>query len=156
VQQKIPLPEMTELRITPQMATYPKIANDVFLLLLDGKLRSRTETLKFLKAAGAATSANRLLLRQPNGDEEPRLLLLLLRPWRPAASRALRGREEWRRLRSDLSSRSRLTKGRRSPAAKLAAPAKTRCCCESSGACEACRSSQSEQTSQGSCSEESE
>src|SRR6266852_246340 len=49
VQQKIPLPEMTELHITPQMATYPKIANDVFLLLLDGKLRSRTETLKFLK-----------------------------------------------------------------------------------------------------------
>ncbi len=49
VQQKIPLPEMTELRITPQMATYPKIANDVFMLLLDGKLRSRTETLKFLK-----------------------------------------------------------------------------------------------------------
>jgi tRNA nucleotidyltransferase/poly(A) polymerase len=34
VQQKIPLPE---------------IANDVFLMLLDGKLRSRTETLKFLK-----------------------------------------------------------------------------------------------------------
>jgi len=49
VQQKIPLPEMTELHITPQMAEYPKIANDVFLLLLDGKLRSRTETLKFLK-----------------------------------------------------------------------------------------------------------
>jgi tRNA nucleotidyltransferase/poly(A) polymerase len=49
VQQKIPLLEMTELHITPQMATYPKIANDVFLLLLDGKLRSRTETLKFLK-----------------------------------------------------------------------------------------------------------
>src|SRR6202167_4465818 len=49
VQQKIPLPEMTELNITPQMPTYPKIANDVFLLLLDGKLRSRTETLKFLK-----------------------------------------------------------------------------------------------------------
>jgi tRNA nucleotidyltransferase/poly(A) polymerase len=49
VQQKIPLPEMTELRITPQMPEYPKIANDVFLLLLDGKLRSRTETLKYLK-----------------------------------------------------------------------------------------------------------
>ncbi len=49
VQQKIPLTEMTELRITPQMAEYPKIANDVFLMLLDGKLRSRTETLKFLK-----------------------------------------------------------------------------------------------------------
>src|SRR6266567_3633123 len=49
VQQKIPLPEMTELRITPQMPEYPKIAHDVFMLLLDGKLRSRTETLKFLK-----------------------------------------------------------------------------------------------------------
>ncbi len=49
VQQKIPLPEMTELHITPQMPAYPKIANDVFLLLLDGKLRSRTETLKYLK-----------------------------------------------------------------------------------------------------------
>jgi tRNA nucleotidyltransferase (CCA-adding enzyme) len=49
VQQKIPLPEMTELHITPQLPQYPKIANDVFMLLLDGKLRSRTETLKFLK-----------------------------------------------------------------------------------------------------------
>jgi len=49
VQQKIPLPEMAELHITPQMPEYRKIAHDVFLLLLDGKLRSRTETLKFLK-----------------------------------------------------------------------------------------------------------
>src|SRR5215469_1600941 len=49
VQQKIPLPEMAELHITPQLPSYPKIANDVFMLLLDGKLRSRTETLKFLK-----------------------------------------------------------------------------------------------------------
>ncbi len=49
VQQKVPLPEMTELHITPQMPEYSKIANDVFLLLLDGKLRSRTETLKYLK-----------------------------------------------------------------------------------------------------------
>jgi tRNA nucleotidyltransferase (CCA-adding enzyme) len=49
VQQKVPLLEMTELHITPQMPEYPKIANDVFLLLLDGKLRSRTETLKYLK-----------------------------------------------------------------------------------------------------------
>ena len=40
---------MTELHITPQMPEYPKIAHDVFMLLLDGKLRSRTETLKFLK-----------------------------------------------------------------------------------------------------------
>jgi tRNA nucleotidyltransferase (CCA-adding enzyme) len=49
VQQKVPLPEMTELHITPQLPEYPKIANDVFMLLLDGKLRSRTEILKFLK-----------------------------------------------------------------------------------------------------------
>jgi len=49
VQKRIPLPEMTELLITPQLPEYPKIANDVFMLLLDGKLRSRTETLKFLK-----------------------------------------------------------------------------------------------------------
>src|SRR5271169_1171602 len=49
VRQKIPLPEMTELFITPQIPEYPKIAHDVFMLLLDGKLRSRTETLKFLK-----------------------------------------------------------------------------------------------------------
>ncbi len=49
VQKKIPLLEMTELLITPQLPTYPKIAHDVFMLLLDGKLRSRTETLRFLK-----------------------------------------------------------------------------------------------------------
>src|ERR1051325_3058944 len=49
VQQKVPLPEMTELLITPTMSEYPKIAHDVFMLLLDGKLRSRTETLKYLK-----------------------------------------------------------------------------------------------------------
>lgn len=49
IQQKIPLPEMTELLITPQLPEYPGIAHDVFMLLLDGKLRSRTETLKFLK-----------------------------------------------------------------------------------------------------------
>ena len=49
VQQKVPLPEMTELLITPQLPEYPKIAEEVFMLLLDGKLRSRTEILKFLK-----------------------------------------------------------------------------------------------------------
>ncbi|HEX8817903.1 MAG TPA: hypothetical protein VF753_20610 [Terriglobales bacterium] len=49
VQQRIPLPEMTELRITPQLPEYPKIAHDVFMLLLDGKLRSHNEVMKFLK-----------------------------------------------------------------------------------------------------------
>src|SRR3984893_8514620 len=49
VQQRLPLPEMTELLITPSLPEYPKIARDVFMLLLDGRLRSHTETLKFLK-----------------------------------------------------------------------------------------------------------
>src|SRR5437762_1584735 len=49
VQQKIPLPEMTEMLISPQLPEYPKIAEEVFMLLLDGKLRSHTEILKFLK-----------------------------------------------------------------------------------------------------------
>jgi len=49
VRGKPPLPEMAELRITPELPVYPKLAEDVFYLLLDGKLRSRTETLKFLK-----------------------------------------------------------------------------------------------------------
>ena len=49
VQQKVPLLEMTELYITPQLPEYPKIAHEVFMLLLDGKLRSHTEILKFLK-----------------------------------------------------------------------------------------------------------
>ena len=49
IQQKLPLPEMAELFITPQLPEYPKIAHDAFMLMLDGKLRSRTEILKFLK-----------------------------------------------------------------------------------------------------------
>jgi hypothetical protein len=49
VRQKLPLPEMAELHITPQLPDYPKIEEESFLLLLDGKLRSRTEILKFLK-----------------------------------------------------------------------------------------------------------
>ncbi len=49
IQQKLPLPEMAELHITPQLPAYPKIAQEAFMLLLDGKLRSRTEILKFLK-----------------------------------------------------------------------------------------------------------
>ena len=49
VQKRVPLPEMTELLITSAMPEYPKIANDVFLLLLDGRLRSQTEIMKYLK-----------------------------------------------------------------------------------------------------------
>jgi tRNA nucleotidyltransferase/poly(A) polymerase len=49
VKDKLPLPEMIELRITPDLPVYPKLAEEAFYLLLDGKLRSRTETLRFLK-----------------------------------------------------------------------------------------------------------
>jgi tRNA nucleotidyltransferase/poly(A) polymerase len=49
LKQKLPLPEMTELRITPALPDYPKVAEEAFLLMLDGKLRSRSVILKFLK-----------------------------------------------------------------------------------------------------------
>ncbi len=47
--EKLPFPEMAELLITPQLPEYPKIADEAFLLLLDGKLRSHNEILRFLK-----------------------------------------------------------------------------------------------------------
>lgn len=49
VKQKLPLPEMLEMRITSALPEYPQIAEEAFMLLLDGKLRSRTEIVKFLK-----------------------------------------------------------------------------------------------------------
>ena len=49
MQQKLPFPEMAEMRITSQLPEYPKIAEEAFLLLLDGKLRNHTEIIKFLK-----------------------------------------------------------------------------------------------------------
>jgi tRNA nucleotidyltransferase (CCA-adding enzyme) len=49
VREKLPFPEMAELLITPQLPEYPKIADEAFLLLLDGKLRSHNDILKFLK-----------------------------------------------------------------------------------------------------------
>jgi tRNA nucleotidyltransferase/poly(A) polymerase len=47
--QKLPLPEMAELHITPALPEYAKVSEEAFWLLLDGKLRSRNEILKFLK-----------------------------------------------------------------------------------------------------------
>ena len=87
LQQKVPLAEMTELRITPQLPEYPKIAQDVFMLLLDGKLRSRTEILRFLKplappppppppppkrgrAAKAAATAQPIVAAPPTGKKK--------------------------------------------------------------------------------------
>jgi len=49
VKEKLPFPEMAELRITPQLPEYPEIMDKAFLLLLDGKLRSHTEIMNFLK-----------------------------------------------------------------------------------------------------------
>ena len=49
VKEKLPFPEMAEMRITPQLPEYQKILDEAFLLLLDGKLRSHTEIMNFLK-----------------------------------------------------------------------------------------------------------
>src|SRR5271157_1043848 len=49
VREKLPFPEMAELRITAQLPEYPKILDEAFLMLLDGKLRSHTEIMNFLK-----------------------------------------------------------------------------------------------------------
>jgi tRNA nucleotidyltransferase (CCA-adding enzyme) len=49
VREKLPFPEMAELRITPQLPQYPEIMERAFLLLMDGKLRSHTEIMNFLK-----------------------------------------------------------------------------------------------------------
>jgi hypothetical protein len=49
VKQRFPLPEMAEMRITPDLPVYPKLVDDMFFLMLDGKLRTSTEIRKFLK-----------------------------------------------------------------------------------------------------------
>jgi tRNA nucleotidyltransferase (CCA-adding enzyme) len=48
LKQKLPFPEMPEMRITPDLPDYKKIMDEAFLLLLDGKLRSHNEIVKFL------------------------------------------------------------------------------------------------------------
>src|SRR5262249_23006201 len=48
LRQKLPFPEMPEMRITPEHPDYKKILDSAFLLLMDGKLRSHTEIVKFL------------------------------------------------------------------------------------------------------------
>ncbi len=49
MKEKLPFPEMAELRITSQLPEYQKVMDEAFLLLLDGKLRSHTEIMTFLK-----------------------------------------------------------------------------------------------------------
>ena len=48
LRQKLPFPEMAELRITAEHPEWKKINDEAFLLLLDGKLRSHNEIVKFL------------------------------------------------------------------------------------------------------------
>jgi len=49
VKLRFPLPEMIEMRITPELPIYPKLIDDMFFLMLDGKLRNSTEIRKFLR-----------------------------------------------------------------------------------------------------------
>ena len=49
VREKLPFPEMAEMRITSQLPEYTGILDKAFLLLLDGKLRSHGEIVNFLK-----------------------------------------------------------------------------------------------------------
>ena len=48
VRTRLPLPEMAELRITPDLPGYPQLAEEIFLMLLDGKLHTQAEIIKFL------------------------------------------------------------------------------------------------------------
>lgn len=48
LQEKIPLAQMAELRITPQLPEYPQIYQQAFMLLLDGQLRTEAEIHNFL------------------------------------------------------------------------------------------------------------
>ena len=49
VRQKLPFPEMAEMRITAEHPDYKKILDEAFLLLLDGKLRNHNEIVRFLE-----------------------------------------------------------------------------------------------------------
>ena len=62
------------MRITPELPEYPKLAEEVFMLLLDNKLRSQAEIIKFLKdsfalghRAAATLTAENMLQTAGNG-----------------------------------------------------------------------------------------
>jgi hypothetical protein len=46
---RFPLPEMAPLRITPELPEYPKLVEDMFMLMLDNKLKSTEEITKYLQ-----------------------------------------------------------------------------------------------------------
>jgi len=47
--QKMPLLKMTEMRITPDLPVYQKLLDEMFFLMLDGKLKTEAEIVKFLE-----------------------------------------------------------------------------------------------------------
>jgi tRNA nucleotidyltransferase (CCA-adding enzyme) len=47
--QKMPLLKMTEMRITPDLPVYPKLLEEMFFLMLDGKLKTEAEIVKYLE-----------------------------------------------------------------------------------------------------------
>lgn len=48
LRQRLPFPEMAELRITPELPDYKKLEEEAFMLLLDNKLKTQAEIIKFL------------------------------------------------------------------------------------------------------------
>ena len=47
--QKMPLLKMVEMRITPELPVYQKLLDEMFFLMLDGKLKTEAEIVKFLE-----------------------------------------------------------------------------------------------------------
>ncbi|HJW99487.1 MAG TPA: hypothetical protein VJ453_04975, partial [Terriglobales bacterium] len=47
--QKMPLQKMVEMRITPELPVYQKLLDEMFLMMLDGKLRTEAEIVKYLE-----------------------------------------------------------------------------------------------------------
>lgn len=47
--QKMPLLKMTEMRIIPDLPVYQKLLDEMFFLMLDGKLKNEAEIVKFLE-----------------------------------------------------------------------------------------------------------
>jgi pyruvate/2-oxoglutarate dehydrogenase complex dihydrolipoamide acyltransferase (E2) component len=49
IKNRFPLPEMAPLRITPELPEYPKLVEDMFMLMLDNKLKSTEDITKYLQ-----------------------------------------------------------------------------------------------------------
>ena len=47
--QKMPLQKMTEMRITPELPVYRQLLDEMFFMMLDGKLKTEAEIVKYLE-----------------------------------------------------------------------------------------------------------